>query len=355
MIGPVPALVSVAGHAALLWAVRHGGQIVTRRGQNSGVGGVKVPKPGGADSPGSSWATRLGQAARDQLQQALLAWYRPRARPLRIRETNDPWAVLVAEVMAQQTQISRVDEAWVGFMARFPGSSELAVASPAEVLRAWSGLGYNRRAIALQRTAQLIETEHGGRVPADLEALEALPGIGPYTARAVMAVAHGRPVAAVDTNVRRVISRLVGAPMSTADLQATADWLVRTDGAATWTHASMDLGATVCRSRHPRCEECPLRGWCASAGSVESGARTTARARAPAAGRGIPFELTTRWLRGRIVARLIDVQDGHWAELPTSIGQHGPEQVSIAVVALERDGLLERRSDGTVRLPSDAT
>ena len=318
---------------------------------------MKVPQPGTADSPGSSWATRLGQAARDQLQHALLAWYRPRARPLGIRETNDPWAILVAEVMAQQTQISRVDEAWVRFMARFAGSSELAVASPADVLRAWSGLGYNRRAIALRRTAQLIETEHDGRVPADLEALEALPGIGPYTARAVMAVAHGRPVAAVDTNVRRVISRLVGVPMSTADLQATADWLVRTDGAATWTHASMDLGATVCRSRRPRCEECPLRGWCASAGSVDSCARTRSgtRARAPTAGRGTPFELTTRWLRGRIVARLLDERDGQWAELPTSIGQHGPEQVSIAVVALERDGLLERRSDGTVRLPSDAT
>jgi A/G-specific adenine glycosylase len=266
---------------------------------------------------------------------------------LRIRSTSDPWAILVAEVMAQQTQISRVDEAWVGFMKRYPGSAELATASTADVLRDWAGLGYNRRALALQRTAQLIETRHDGRVPDDIEALEALPGVGPYTARAVAAVAFGQAVAPVDTNIRRVVSRLVGVPMSVAELQATADWLVASDDPATWTHASMDLGATVCRSRRPRCDQCPISRSCESAGSVQPSPRMN--------GEAVPFELTTRWLRGRIVERLRDAEADDWVALPDSIGSHDHEHVAAAVASLERDGLLERRHDGSVRLPSSQT
>jgi len=135
----------------------------------------------------------------------VLGWYGSRARPLGIRTTREPWAILVSEVMAQQTQIARVDEAWSVFMERYPTPRALAEASTAEVLRAWSGLGYNRRAVNLRRAAAAIETEHAGRVPDDIEALEALPGVGPYTARAVVAIAFGQPVAAVDTNVRRVV------------------------------------------------------------------------------------------------------------------------------------------------------
>ena len=250
--------------------------------------------------------------------------------------------------MAQQTQIARVDEAWVVFMEQYPTPRSLAEASAAEVLRAWSGLGYNRRALNLQRAAAAIETEHGGRVPDDIDVLEALPGVGPYTARAVAAIAYGRPVAGVDTNVRRVVTRVTGGSLTTRELQAEADALVDGLDPATWTHASMELGATVCVSRRPRCDACPVRQWCVSAGRVELPER-----RAGAA--DLPFEQTNRWLRGCIVERLRALGEGDWEQLPQAIGAHGHAEISTAVVGLERDGLLERRPDGSVRLPSGTT
>jgi A/G-specific adenine glycosylase len=280
-----------------------------------------------------------------RFQAALLAWYGPRARPLRIRTTRDPWAILVSEVMAQQTQISRVDEAWVLFMERYPTPGALAEAPTADVLRAWAGLGYNRRALNLQRAAVAIEAEHEGRVPASIEQLEALPGVGPYTARAVAAIAFGQPLAAVDTNVRRVVERLLGRSLAPRQLQAQADTLVETGDPATWTHASMELGATVCVSRVPRCPSCPVADWCASAGRVSAPPRRAGTA-------GPAFELTTRWLRGRIVERLRALEADAWTQLPASIGTHGPADVEAAVGALQREGMLERRPDGAVRLPS---
>ena len=248
--------------------------------------------------------------------------------------------------MSQQTQISRVDEAWVTFMQRYPGPRDLARASTAEVLRAWAGLGYNRRALNLQRAAATIVAEHAGRVPGSVDALEALPGVGPYTARAVAAIAFGQPIAAVDTNVRRVITRLFAEALTPRHLQDAADALVATDDPATWTHASMELGATVCVARNPRCGDCPVADWCASAGLVAVSVRRTGSAE-PA------FELTTRWLRGRIIARLRSLDGDAWGRLPATIGAHGSEEVESAVVALQREGLLERRPDGAVRLPSE--
>lgn len=326
---------------------------------------MKVPTPSGADGPGTERFADLDEGSggllqATLLQEALLEWYRGSARPLRIRTTRDPWAILVAEVMAQQTQISRVDEAWATFLERFPTPRALARASTAEVLRAWAGLGYNRRAVNLQRAARIIEVEHGGRVPDDMAALQRLPGVGRYTARAVAAQAFGRPVAAVDTNVRRVIARLLGRTPGDRELQALADRLVVHEQAATWTQATMELGATICRSSRPACGVCPLWRWCASADRVEDSPRVATRSTAASrpvtsAAATVPFERTTRWLRGRIVAHLRDVQDGAWTQLPASLGEHGPEQVAAAVGALCRDGLLERHADGSVRLPSEAS
>lgn len=278
------------------------------------------------------------------IRSALIEWYLARARPLRIRTTREPWAVLVSEVMAQQTQIARVDQAWVGFMERYPTPRILAQASTAEVLRSWAGLGYNRRALNLQRAAAIIEREHGGSVPSAIEALMALPGVGAYTARAVAAIAFGRPVAAVDTNVRRVLHRMMGDELAPAALQAAADTLVDPEHPATWTHASMELGATVCVSRNPRCEACPVARWCASAGQVVAARRPAVTAPA--------FEHTTRWLRGRIIERLRALDDGAWMSLPPAIGEHDALAIEAAVGALQREGLLERRPDGAVRLPS---
>jgi len=197
-------------------------------------------------------------------------------------------------------------------------------------------------------------------VPGTVVALEALPGVGPYTSRAVAALAFGRPVAAVDTNVRRVITRLSGQALAGPDLQRAADALVAREDPATWNHAAMELGATVCRARHPDCAACPVSGWCVSAyrngvvGGRGSSAAESVQARTPRRVASVPYEHTTRWLRGRIVARLRDAEDGAWTQLPGWLGGHGPESVAAAVAALERDGLLERCAHGAVRLPSAA-
>ena len=306
---------------------------------------MKVSIPSGAEGPGTEGLPALRGGRLRRLRTALLEWYLPRARPLRIRGTREPWAILVSEVMAQQTQITRVDGAWAVFMARYPTPRALAQASTAEVLRAWAGLGYNRRALNLRRAAATIEEVYAGRVPSDVTGLEALPGVGSYTARAVAAIAFGLPVAAVDTNVRRVITRVIGAELTPRALQTEADEWVDKGDPATWTHATMELGATVCVSRRPRCEVCPLTDWCASQGRVEA-APTRASAE------NVPFERTTRWLRGRIIERLRALDEGAWDQLPRSMGEHDEAALTAAVIALEQDGLLERRFDGAVRLPS---
>ncbi len=306
---------------------------------------MKVSTLTAAEGPGPERPGALPERRLERFRATLLEWYGPRARPLRIRSTREPWAILVSEVMLQQTQISRVDEAWSVFMERYPTPRSLALAPTAEVLRAWAGLGYNRRALNLQRAAASIEADHGGQVPADVTQLEALPGVGPYTARAVAAIAFGRPVAAVDTNVSRVVRRVVGGSLSPKELQAEADAWVEPGDPATWTHALMELGATTCVSRQPQCDRCPIADRCASAGRIKPAAR------APA-GSTVPFERTSRWLRGRIIERLRELDDDAWTSLPASLGGHDAAAIDAAVVGLERDGLLERRSDGAVRLPS---
>jgi A/G-specific adenine glycosylase len=296
-----------------------------------------------------------------EIRPALLGWYRPTDRELPFRGTTDPWAVLVSEAMAQQTQAARAGSAWTAFMARFPDPASLASASPAEVLRAWRGLGYNRRALALQRAASVIVDEHGGQVPSSVADLERLPGVGPYTARAVAAIAFDVPVGAVDTNVRRVIRRLVGPGPTPAarDLQELADALVDPDHPGAWTHALMDLGATVCRPATADCPACPLRRLCGSAaaggpatdaepGRTERGGRSIAREAA------IPFRQSNRWLRGRIVDRLRDAPDEAWTRFDGPIGDHPPPAVRAALDGLAREGLVERPDDEplTARLPT---
>ena len=185
-------------------------------------------------------------------RQAILAWYDETGRELAFRATTDPYAVLVSELMAQQTQAARAAEAWTAWMARFPTVRDLAVATVADAIRAWAGLGYNRRAVKLHRAARVIVDEHGGVVPSSIEELEALPGVGPYTARAVAAIAYGTPVGAVDMNVRRVLGRIAaGGPeaFTASSIQALADAVVPLERAGDWTHALMDVGAGPCRSR----------------------------------------------------------------------------------------------------------
>ena len=170
-------------------------------------------------------------------------------------------------------------------MARFPTVDTLASATPADVLRAWAGLGYDRRALALWRTARVIVEVHGGRVPASVKELETLPGVGPYTARAIASLAYGVPVGAVDVNVRRVLSRIVAGdvpPLPAATIQAIADASVPTDAPGAWTHAVMDVGATLCKPRIARCDACPARPWCRFAREATEATRPTAGPPRPA-------------------------------------------------------------------------
>ena len=264
--------------------------------------------------------------------------------------------MLVSELMAQQTQAARAAEAWTSWMARFPSVEALASAPVADVLRAWAGLGYNRRAVHLHRAAKAIVAEHGGRVPSSVDELEALPGVGPYTARAVAAIAFGEPVGAVDVNVKRVLGRIVaGGPegLSASSMQAVADASVPHDRAGAWTHALMDVGQRVCRPRRPNCADCPAIAWCAYAAGVR-----------PAAVIGGPVARTARAPRARLrvdepLAPRPDPRAGtrrprRGLGFDDAIGEHGPGAVRAAVIALARDGLLDVRETPTgleARLP----
>jgi A/G-specific adenine glycosylase len=270
--------------------------------------------------------------------EALLDWYDRVRRPLPWRFTRDPYALLVSEVMLQQTQAARVVPYYRDFLAGFPDPAALAAASPRDVLAAWSGLGYNRRALAL-RAAAAVVAEHGW--PDDLTEL---PGVGPYTAAAVGAFAWDRQQAAVDTNVRRVIERHDGVARRPAALAARAAELLPAGRAAAFNQAMMELGATVCRPRLAACGECPVSAGCAEASRTASraGDRLARRSRRPAG--ATRFEDTDRWARGRIVAALIAGEPS-----PPQIAGERRERV---LAGLERDGLIVRAADGTPQLPA---
>jgi A/G-specific adenine glycosylase len=229
--------------------------------------------------------------------------------------------------MLQQTQAPRVVAPYRAFMKLFPSVRALAAASPSEVIREWSGLGYNRRAVALSRAARAVVSEHGGRIPSDQAALQRLPGIGPYTAAAVATLGHGRAVPMVETNVRRVLGRMERVP--NGDVSAVAErWLDR-DRPADWNQALMDLGRDVCRAR-PRCDACPLHTWCRSAGRAE---RSSTRSRQST------FEGSFRQVRGRIIAELSAGHSRSISSLAKAIDVP-PDSVIRAVHALARDGLV---------------
>ena len=244
-----------------------------------------------------------------RLVEALHSWGDAVRRDLPWRRTRDPWAVLVSEAMLQQTQVVRVAERFDDFLARFPCPADMAATPLADVLDAWAGLGYYRRARDLHRTAIAIVVQHGGDVPDELEALLALPGVGPYTARAVLAFAFEQDHGVVDTNAARVLARaFAGAPMGAAAVQRLADALVP-EGAA-WAHnqSMLDLGATVCTARAPHCSTCPLSSGCmwraAGGGDPEGPVIDPARATAGTSRPQARFDGSDRQGRGRILAAL---------------------------------------------------
>ena len=235
---------------------------------------------------------------------AVLAWGVPRLRDLPWRRVRDPWAILVAEVMLQQTQAPRVVPKWEAFLVSFPTPRACADASLGDVLRLWHGLGYPRRARHLHLAAQEIVDRHGGVVPDALDELLALPGVGAYTARAVLAFAYEQDVAVADTNIGRVLARTGGARLTTKGAQAAADALVPRGEGWAWNQILMDLGATICRPT-PICAECPIesscrwrrQGWPSPDPAIGS---------AGVSGKQSRFEGSDRQARGRVLAALVD-------------------------------------------------
>ncbi len=239
-------------------------------------------------------------ARRDGFRRAVLGAGDHLWRDLPWRRTRDPWLVLVSEVMLQQTQASRVVAPYEAFVHRFPDPGTCAAAGTADVVRLWEGLGYNRRAVNLHRTAQIIVHGHGGRVPGDLRSLRALPGVGEYTARAVLAFAFGSQVGVVDTNVARVLARAVtGRPLRKGEAQELADFLVPDTGSWRFNQALFDIGAQVCTARRPGCTRCALRRRCSWLRAGGSGLDPAATGRRQSA-----FAGSDRQGRGRLVAAL---------------------------------------------------
>ena len=294
--------------------------------------------------------------AQHPLVEPVVAWFDENARDLPWRSaTRTPWGVLVSEVMLQQTPVVRVEPVWRAWMDRWPDPAALAQAGTADVLRAWDRLGYPRRALRLQECAATVVERHDGLLPQDEASLLALPGIGHYTAAAVVAFAHGRRSVVVDTNVRRVLARTIDgtalpAPsLSTAEMRRAAVVVPDDDaGAARWSAAVMELGALLCTARAPRCTACPVERLCTwrQAGSPPD-ALAGARRRQP-------WQGTDRQLRGQVMAAL-RTADG--AVPGPVLGTGWPEDVRERVLAgLVADGLAVREGSGspesaTYRLP----
>ncbi|MHB1289531.1 HhH-GPD family protein [Georgenia sp.] len=294
--------------------------------------------------------------------EAVLAWYDTHARDLPWRRPRtSPWAVLVSEVMLQQTPVVRVEPAWRAWMDRWPMPADLATARPADVLRAWDRLGYPRRALRLQECARVVVEQHDGEVPGTVEALLALPGVGTYTASAVAAFAFGRRAVVLDTNVRRVLGRalqgqaLPAPSLGRAERDRAETYLPQPVAESVrWNVGVMELGALVCTARSPRCDVCPLVTACAWRRAGRPGDEHAAGRRSQA------WRGTDRQVRGRIMAHLRALPDGARCTGPDLLaaGADGadpaalpdPTQPARALDSLLADGLVVSL-EGLFRLP----
>ncbi len=302
-------------------------------------------EPPVADGSGSSLADGDASglpADREAVRDALIEWYEAGHRTFPWRDTEDPHAVLVSEVMSQQTQLDRVVPAWEAFLDRWPTAADLAAADRADVVAFWSdhSLGYNNRAKYLHEAATQVETEYDGRFPETPEELRQLMGVGPYTANAVASFAFNDGDAVVDTNVKRVLYRAFDVPDDDGAFERVASLLMRDGESRVWNNAIMELGGVAC-GKKPRCDEasCPWREWCHA---YQTGDFT-----APDVPTQPSFEGSRRQFRGRIV-RLLGEHDemdldtlGHRIRVDyTPDGEHGREWLRDLLSDLSDDGLV---------------
>ncbi len=303
-----------------------------------------------------------------EVQRALLRWHRAHGLRAPWRASRDPYHVLVAAVMAQQTQMSRVLPAYERFLSTFPNVDALAAAGTGDVIRAWAGMGYNQRALRLQRAARTIVA---GGWPRDAVALARIDGVGPFTAAIIASFAFGEPAACVDTNVRRVLGRLAGDPsIGAAALQRLADRSLAAKEPARWNQAVMDYGARVCTPR-PKCDTCIVAEWCAWHASNSAALPMVAEDRAPyvanaarsRASAAAAEDGARRYYRGRTIDILRGLPPGGRIgidAIPALLGDRHPapstSEMQALVDSLVRDGLAAlHEGDGTpaVSLPED--
>ena len=304
---------------------------------------------------------------RRTLNRILLRWYARHGRRLPWRDVDNPYFVFVSEFMLQQTQVARVMDHFPRWIARFPTIAKLAAARRRAVLLAWSGLGYNRRAMFLHAAAQEIMKQHGGRIPDEVAALRSLPGFGRYTAHAVACFGYRRRLPVVDVNVRRVLSRLASdmdtdtAMLPEPDVWDAATVLLPPRAFYNWNQALMDLGATICTARQPACDMCPLRGHCPSAGKLApgrapavkraSGAKSSSQKPAGThASAGVVRETPRRIHRGRVIEHLRRCSrhcDNAQRVCGMLFGQCGEEErvrLLDILATLQRDGMIRARA-----------
>jgi len=274
-------------------------------------------------------------------------WWDSEKRDLPWRLSRDPWAILVSEFMLQQTQASRVVPKYNMFLERFPNPTLCANSNPGEVIELWSGLGYNRRAINLYRAAKTIADKHQGIVPNELTVLLGLPGIGDYTARAILAFSYEQDVAVVDVNVKRVLSRLEGRTLSMNETQSIADQNLPKGEGWRWNQAMIEIGATVCTARKTQCGNCPLKETCTwtKDQTAPDPANSAKRKKLET------FEGSDRQGRGKLISALRN-EPVMEKDVPQIFGwANDHKRCKRVLKKLEKDGLVVITDSGKVSLP----
>lgn len=281
------------------------------------------------------------QNKKRDFQRTILSWYEKNGRKLPWRETTDPYKILVSEMMLQQTQVDRVIPKYNAFLQQFPTTKVLANTQTAEVLKLWSGLGYNRRALYLQKCAQAIEAQYQGEFSEIENELQQLPGIGPYTRAAVLSFAFNKNIVVIDVNIELLYKRIFYGKAD--NIQAIAQELLPKERSRDWHNALMDIGALFCTAKSPRCNDCPLKQFCASKNNSERHEATRQRKKV------IPFKESDRIVRGTILKLLTrqnnQDKDVVYEQLLQQNIKREKEKFEEILGQLEGDGLIKKNED----------